>query len=240
MGPDEVHEILREERVVGPGQPGRHHFTPILAGQVGRVAAEKLWRDHPAADGMLHIPSAGIEDDRLTGILAGLAPDLGEEVGEAVVIIHRPTVERMIVALGALDPHPHENLGDVFGDFQRIRFVLVVVRRGARERPSLGREEIPHQLVDGDVPLDLLLEPVVVEEHRLVADLLRGADHEQLRPLHHPHLDELLPLEERVDEVLALGRIGAREERLQFVGRRERAADVEADAADEFVVAAQL
>ena len=37
-----------------------------------------------------------------------------------------------------------------------------------------------------------------------------------------------------------LGRIRAREERLQLVGRGKRAADVEADAADEFLVGAQL
>ena len=146
----------------------------------------------------------------------------------------------MVVALGTLDPHPHEHLRDVFRHFQGVGLVLVVIRGGARERPPLGREEIAHHLVDRDIPLDLLLEPVVVEEHRLVADLLRRPDHEQLRPLHDPHLDKLFPLKERIDEMPPLSRIRAREERLELVAGGKRAADVEADSADELLVGAQL
>ena len=54
------------------------------------------------------------------GSSAPLAADLGEERGEAVIIVHRPAVERMVVALGALNAHAHEHLGDVLGDFQRV------------------------------------------------------------------------------------------------------------------------
>ena len=129
--PDDVHEVLRKERVVGAGQPSRHHLAPILAGDIGSVAAEELRRNHPAADRMLDVATAGIEDDRLARILPGLAPDLREEVGEAVVVVHRPAVERMVVALGTLDPHPHEHLRDVFRHLQRVGFVLVVIRGGA-------------------------------------------------------------------------------------------------------------
>jgi len=61
-----------------------------------------------------------------------------------------------------------------------------------------GQRPLDH-LVDGDVVGDPLLQPVVIEQHGLVADLLRGADLQQLGPLHHPHLDEFLAIEQLVD-----------------------------------------
>src|SRR5437763_10067996 len=50
----------------------------------------------------------GIRDTSVTGVQTcalpiWLAADLGEESGKAVVIVHGPAVERMVVALGALN-----------------------------------------------------------------------------------------------------------------------------------------
>ena len=69
---------------------------------------------------MRHLAAAAVEDDRLAVVFALLAADLREEGGEAVVVVHRPAVERMVVALGALDAHAHEDLGDVLGRLQRV------------------------------------------------------------------------------------------------------------------------
>ena len=113
-----------------------------------------------------------VEDDDFTRILASLSPDLGEERCETVVVIHGPAIKRMVVALRALDPHPHEHLGHVFGDLQRIGLVLIVVGGGTFEGAAAGAKQLAHHLVHRYIVSDLVLQPVVVEQHRLVAHLV--------------------------------------------------------------------
>ena len=61
---------------------------------------------------------------------------------------------------------------------------LVEVRRRAGEGAALGAEEFLGQFVHGRVLLELLDQPVVVEEHALLTDLVRdGANLEQFGPL---------------------------------------------------------
>ena len=66
---------------------------------------------------MPHAATPPVVYDGLTIIFTGFPAYLGEQRGEAVIIIHCPTIERMIVALGALDAHAHENLSSVLGQF---------------------------------------------------------------------------------------------------------------------------
>ena len=67
-----------------------------------------------------------------------------------------------------------------------------------------------------------------------------GANLQQLAPLHHPQLDELLTRQQLIDQLFALGRIGVGHELLGFGGRRQHAANIEAHAANELRIAAQL
>ena len=240
MRPHDVDEVAAEVLVVRRRQPFGEHRAAIPPPAVGRGSPEELRRHDPAADGVLHVAAPGIEDDRLPRVLSRLAADVGEEGGEAVVVVHRPAVEGMVVALGALDPHSHEDLRDVLRRLERVALVLEVVCLRLGEGAPLGREQFAHQRVDGCVGLDPLLQPVGVQEHRLVTDRVGdGADHHQLRPLHHPQIDELLPGQELVDEVGPLLRVAARHEGAVFVGAGEHAADVEARPTQELLVAAQ-
>ena len=245
VGPDDIRQVAAEVRVVGGGEPRGEHLAAILAGvrgalEVGSRTAEEGRGHDPPAHRVFHVAAAGVEDDRLPRVFSLLAADLGEEVGEAVVVVHRPAVEGMVVALGALDPHPHEDLGHVLRGLERVPFVLEVVGGGVGEGAPLRREEFADEDVDRRVGLDPVLEPTGVEEHRLVADLvLDGADHHQLRPLHHPLLDELLSLEQLVDEVGPLVGVGARHEGVVFVRRGEHTADVEAGPPKKLFVAAR-
>ena len=50
-------------------------------------------------------------DHLVVGQVALLAADLREEGGEPVIIVLRPALERMVVALGALDADAQEELG---------------------------------------------------------------------------------------------------------------------------------
>jgi hypothetical protein len=78
---------------------------------------------------MFHLTATAVVDDLLALIDALLATNLGEECSPTVIVIHRPSVEGVIVALSALETHPHENLGYVFRELQRISLDLVEIGR---------------------------------------------------------------------------------------------------------------
>ena len=190
------------------GQPFGQHLAAVLALDVGRGAAQELRRHRLPGHRVRHLAAAGVEDDRLAIVLALLAADLGEERREAVVVVHRPAVERMVVALGALRANAHEHLGHVLGRLQRVALDLVEVRGRVAERAAGGAEQLPDHLVQRHVRGDLVGQPVGVEKHRLVADLVARLDHQQFGPLHGPDLGELLALQQPVDQLgpLAPGR----------------------------------
>ena len=118
-------------------------------------------------------PAFAVEDDDFLGVVGVLAADLGEEGVEAVVVVHRPAVERMVVALGALDAHAHEHLGDVLGQLEAVELALVVVHRRDGHRAAVGGQEVDDDLVDRAVLADLVGQPVVVEQRVLVEKAAR-------------------------------------------------------------------
>src|SRR5437762_234975 len=83
----------------------------------GQVAAEKLRRHDGVGHRMFCLALVAVEDHGLARIVAGLAANLREESREAVVVVHRPAVEGMVVALGALNAHAEEDLGGVLRQF---------------------------------------------------------------------------------------------------------------------------
>ena len=111
--PDPVDQALGEERVVGARQPGCQADAPVRC--VGRVvedrAAQGLGLHRPAGARLADVARAGGVDHLLIGQVALLAADLREERREAVIVVLRPALERVIVALGALDPDAQEELG---------------------------------------------------------------------------------------------------------------------------------
>ena len=179
---------------------------------------------------------------RFARILAGLAADLAEEGDEAAVVGHRPAVERMIVALRALDAGAEERLRGVLRELQRIDFQLVVVRRGIIEVRAGGGDELARHLVDGHIFFELLADPGVVGEDRLVARrhvVVRAADLEEFAPFHRPDVHEFLFREEHVHGLRALLGVLVGVECLDVIGRRQRAGDVNVRAAQERFVVAQ-
>src|SRR5690606_19356544 len=110
----------------------------VLAFDVGSFTTQKLGRHHAAADGVANFAAAGVVDDRFAVIFTTLTANLREERCKAVVVVHRPAVERMIVALGALGLDAHEDLGHVLAGFQRVTFDLVEVGGRVLERTAVG------------------------------------------------------------------------------------------------------
>ena len=87
-------------------------------------------------------PPPLIEDDLLARVFAVLAADLGEERDEAAVVVHRPAVERMVVALRALDADAEEGLRGVFRELQRVALELVVIGGRILEVRAGGADEL--------------------------------------------------------------------------------------------------
>ena len=182
---------------------------------------------------MVHLASTRVEDDGLAIVFSSLSADLGEEGGEAVVVVLGPAVERVVVALGALDPHAHEHLGHTLGEGEGLGGCLVEVGGRVLERPSAGSQQLLHHLVHGHVLGKPLHQPVVVEEHGFVADGDGRADLEELGPLVHPDLRELLALEQLVNQLGPLGRISGIHEPVVLLDGRRQSDDVECRAAEE-------
>jgi hypothetical protein len=186
------------------------------------------------------LAGAAVEHRQLAGVLGVLVPDLAEERGEPVVVVHRPAVERVVVALGALDAGAEEHLGDVLREELRGRLGLEVVDGRVLERAARRREQFADDLVERRAGPDPVAEPLVVELEPLRADAVDGADLEQLGPLHDPDVAELLAREQRIDQLLALLRVRVGEE-LRALGRRgEQADEVHVHAAEERLVVAHL
>ena len=124
--PDAVDDRLGEERVVGAGQPRRR------APRGGPRPASRRRRRRRCNCGVISLPVRGCvtspsrtrehdlgggrvarrlrADDRL-----GLGLHAGEERGHAVVVVLRPALERVVVALRALHPDAEEQLGRRLG-----------------------------------------------------------------------------------------------------------------------------
>ena len=154
--PDAVDQALGEERVVGPGQPGGEPHAAV--GGLGVVEAPGRpgpWASSPGrsgAGGPRRRAAAKI--DLLVGQVALLLADPGEEGGEAVVVVLRPALERVVVALGALDADAEEELGGRLDRVLRVAADPVVVGRRVLEGRAVGREQLADELVHRHVPLE--------------------------------------------------------------------------------------
>ena len=132
----------------------------------------------------------------------------------------------------------------VFSGREPLGRGVQVCRRRLEVAPS-SDEQLGRELVQRAVLRHLVLHPGGVREHRLrVAAVLRvlvvRPDAEQLAPLHRPHVHELGPLQQCVDQCLALLRVLVREERVELLARRRQADQVEVNAAQELLVGTEV
>ena len=223
MGPHDIGQVAGEERILGGGQPvGKGDPSVVAPLELRRVPAEELGWHGLLVDGVVDLPAPAVVDDGLPGVGGPLAADLAEEGGERVVVVLGPLVEGMVVALGALDAHPHEYLGHVLGDLEVVALHLVIIGGGVDESTAGGGEQLADDPVHGHVVGDPVLEPVEVEEGGLVAHALVvvGLDLQKLGELHDPHLGEFLALQQAVHELGPLvGGLIRHKERRRFPGR---------------------
>src|SRR4051812_43728412 len=88
---------------------------------------------HSRRLGMIHLAAVVIVvNDYFVAPLALLHRDPREERAKLVILILRPLLEGMIVALVAIEAYAQERLADVLGDFSGLaqRPVVIHFRRG--------------------------------------------------------------------------------------------------------------
>ena len=164
VSPDDVGDIAGEVRITRRREPLGHHATAVITRLEFRLlAAEELWLNVLLGQEVLRFAALAVVHDDFLRIVGGLAADLGEEGVETVVIVHRPAVKRMIMALGALDTHAHEDLGDVLGQLEAVELALVVVHRRDGDCTAISRKQFDDDLIDRAVLANLIGHPVVVE-----------------------------------------------------------------------------
>src|SRR5205085_9858015 len=158
-------------------------FPTAMIFDLGNFAPEEFRGHRPPADRMLHFAIPFIEDDSFARVFTLFAANLGKESGKAVVIVHGPAIERMIVALGALDAHAHENLRRILGGLESVSLDLVIICRRISEGAPGSGDQFLDNLIQGHVSDELILQPVVVLESGFWAELvLAGANLQKLGP----------------------------------------------------------
>jgi hypothetical protein len=145
----------------------------------------------------------------------------------------------MVVALGALQADAQEQLAHQRRDLGRLAAIAEERRRPVVPRAAPGRDQFADELVIRLVLAEALLDPGVVDKHRLDADAI-GIGPQEVRPLGGPVIGVFRPLQERVHHPLALLRIAVGQKRAGLVRRRQAADDVQVDAAEEFLVVHRL
>ena len=150
--PDAVDLRAGEERVVRPGHPVGQGLQAV--GVRGEVPASRRRGSAAAAArrcaGASPRLRAAIEHDLLAVelvlvelvaavVLDDAVLDAGEERGQAVIVVLRPAVERVVVALGALQADAEEHLGRRLGARLRIAQGAVVVGRRAAVGAAAAR-----------------------------------------------------------------------------------------------------
>ena len=125
---------------------------------------------------MADVTVSGVVDRQFAWILGILVANLAEERGKTVVVVQRPAVERVVMALGTLNPRSQEHLRDAFTDQVGRGFRLEEVDCGIVEGSAHCREQFLHHLIDGRTAANLVPQPLVVELQSFRSDTVHGAD----------------------------------------------------------------
>ena len=232
VGPHPVDDRPREVGILRRRQPTGERFATVTGGVQGqRRAVERRRRLRPAGLWLQQV-APGFDEQRPLAVAAsGFAPpalraDPREKVGEGVILVVCPFLERMVVALRAIDRERHEGLAHILGHRLRILMDGEEVGGAVLETRPLGRDHVPHEAVPGRVLRHAVAYPLVVRIDRL-GPQLRSTDEQHVGPLVGPVVDELGPRKQQVDESLPLPWGGIDQVAVNLVRRRQPADGVE-------------
>ena len=146
----------------------------------------------------------------LADVVELLARDVGEERGQAVVIVLGPGVERVVVASRTLEPDAQEDLGDALGGGRRVAVGPVEAGRRVLPGRAQAADDPADHLVQRHVARDLVAEPALEDPGPFLAHGLLFVP-EQIGPLQRPEVGELGPLDQPVDQLVRF--VGSRSAR---------------------------
>ena len=201
----------REERVVRARDPvGQRIESILIVVHRRRRCPEKERPGRLAGAGVVQLALAihpnHLLADELVSVRADLAPvlehlvaDAGEEGVPAVVVLLRPPLERMVVALGTPQPNAEKELRRGLTAGQGIAQRTVVVRGRIAIGASSGRDQLTCETVERFSVGDALADPAMQVQHALAVErVLFGA--QQVRPLERPTAGEFRPVEKAIDQ----------------------------------------
>ena len=184
IGPYSINHHLSEERVLIRSHPRRQGLARIDVGlgrRRGRYACDGKERPrikHDLGQGMLHASRLRGQDHlfaardrrRQSRPLMAHASKVG---GETKEILLSPLLERMVMALGALQANAEKQLADHGRNLVRLAPIAEHGRRAVPPGAALSRHQLADELIVWLVLAKAVANPMVVIQHRLDADSVR-------------------------------------------------------------------
>src|ERR1019366_219832 len=152
---------------------------------------------------MLHLSSRCVENHFLaagdwSGNSLAFPSNSTEVSGEAVEIVLAVDLERMMMALGALEPNTQEKLADHRRQLVGLPAIAEHDDGAVVPGAPLGRDDFPDELVVRLVLAEGVTQEGVESEDCLDADVVRIGPH-KVRPLVRPEVGIFGPIEQRID-----------------------------------------
>ena len=184
IAPEAVHIARGKIAVVRRSHPRRELLAPRAArlglGGVGELGRGDLVRpqmrdftlglvadDFVKRTRFFHL---GARDFSTAASRVGHQRDLREKRGRVVILILRPALEGMVVALVAVEARGEEKVRRVFHCLHRIMQDFPVARRRVLFVRSARGEDFSHELIVGRGGLDLLANPLAEKPRALLAE----------------------------------------------------------------------
>ena len=184
--------------------------------------------------------AAFVEDHFFTGKGRGLAADVAEEGGEAVVVLLAPLLKGVVMALRTLHAGAEEELGDVFHLLLHFFDLTIPGNWGILIKITRGGDDFAHELIVRFVVGDAVANPRVEQITAARKGGLGALVAQEGAPLVGEVFGVVRAVEQAVDEGAALGGIIGGHEVLHFGCGGQAAGDVESDAADEGAVVSDV
>ena len=241
--PDAVDRALCEKRIVGVGQPiGQRQpgIAIVRRGEFGGIGRPGF--HHRVRQRMPDI-ATGREVKHLGARRNGwrqpgaLLLHRTEERRELVEVVLAPFLVRMMMALGALQPHPEKQLAEHRRQLRRLASVTIHHGWTIVMVAPFGRDDGARELIEGQILAEGFPQPLIEQIDALHPDAV-GIRPQQVGPLVGPVIRPRGVLHQLLDPFPALVGRGVGNKDARLLRRGQHADRIQCGAADELLVGA--